>query len=693
MERAGRLSGGPATARLQAILDALTEAVFVVDRNDVVTASNAAARRLLAGEVDPTLAEPAALAKALEVRRLDGDPLGEDERPRLRALRGDHLDGQLLRLRRPGEAEDVVVEVSTAPVPGPLGAVGEVVIAVRDVTGHVNATRDLALARHQLEEVVEAGGVGLWDRNLLSGQVSYSTEWKRQIGYLPHEISDDVGEFLGRVHPDDAARVAGVDEELRLGLRRRSESTFRFRHRDGSYRHILARASLVHDETGRPVRLVGNHIDISERVQMEHRLAQANRLESVGRLAGGIAHEFNNLLAAVGLSIEVAAGDVEAAGAGGDTAARLRQVADLIDQGKHLTRQLLALSHAPVLEAVVLDLHEQVASMRDTLDRLLGETVSVEIQPVEVQPGEIQPGEMQPRPGTRAPATVRMDPGQLHQLLLNLAINARDAMPDGGLLTLAVENRPSPLGVPGAVLRVQDTGHGMDAATLEQAVDPLFTTKPTGRGTGLGLALVHSVVEKSGGSLSLVSTPGTGTTVEIWLPLVDAPCRPGRTQALPGTGAGSGAGRRGRGGEDDPSRREGVGTVLRGAGYDVLVAESAAAARAAVAGLGGLGGLDRLDVLLCDLVLPDAHGSALAVELNERQPGARVLLMSGYTDDPAAGTAVSGGRLPFLAKPFTAEDLLARLGQLLDAEVPAGGRERPYGIRPEGSGPRGGCDG
>jgi PAS domain S-box-containing protein len=649
VERPVRLSGGPAAARLQAILDALAEAVFVVDRNDVVTASNAAARRLLLGEGVASLAEPGALAKALEIRHLDGAPVVDEQRPRLRALRGDHLRGQLMRLRRPGESEDVVVEISTAPVPGPLGAVGEVVLAVRDVTGHVNATRDLALARRQLEEVVEAGGVGLWDRDLLTGQVRYSAEWKRQIGYLPHEVGDDVGEFLTRVHPDDVERVAAVDEELRLGLRRGSESTFRFQHRDGSYRHILARASLVHDETGRPVRLVGNHIDITDRVQMEHRLAQANRLESVGRLAGGIAHEFNNLLAAVGLSIEVAAADVEGAtGPDGDSVTRLRQVADLIEQGKHLTRQLLALSHAPVLEAVVLDLHEQVASMRDTLDRLLGETVRVEV--CAGREG-----------GAAGPLRVRMDPGQLHQLLLNLAINARDAMPDGGLLTLWVERRPSPRGVPGAVLLVQDTGHGMDAATLEQAVDPMFTTKPAGRGTGLGLALVHSVVEKSGGTLSILSTPGAGTTVQVWLPLVDAPAAPARPAA--GSAVASGAGRRVLVVEDDPSLRDVIGAVLRGAGYDVVLAGSAAAARTAVAAAE-----ERLgppEVLLCDLVLPDAHGTALAEELHRRQPAARVLLMSGYTNDPGAGVAVSGGGLPFLAKPFTAEELLARLEQVL----------------------------
>ncbi|MGN6331273.1 MAG: ATP-binding protein [Motilibacteraceae bacterium] len=652
VERPARLPGGPAAARLQAILDALAEAVFVVDRNDVVTASNAAARRLLLGEADASLAEPGALAKALELRHLDGAPVADEDRPRLRALRGDHLRGQLMRLRRPGEPEDVVVEISTAPVPGPLGAVGEVVLAVRDVTGHVNATRDLALARRQLEEVVEAGGVGLWDRDLLTGQVRFSAEWKRQIGYLPHEVGDDVGEFLARVHPDDVERVAAVDEELRLGLRRSSESTFRFRHRDGSYRHILARASLVHDETGRPVRLVGNHIDITDRVQMEHRLAQANRLESVGRLAGGIAHEFNNLLAAVGLSIEVAAADVEAAtGPDGDSVTRLRQVADLIEQGKHLTRQLLALSHAPVLEAVVLDLHEQVVSMRDTLDRLLGETVQVQVCASQ-------------ECGDDGPVRVRMDPGQLHQLLLNLAINARDAMPDGGLLTLRVDRRASPRGVPGAVLLVQDTGHGMDAATLEQAVDPMFTTKPAGRGTGLGLALVHSVVEKSGGTLSIVSTPGAGTTVQVWLPLVDAPTAAAPTGAAAVT---SGAGRGVLVVEDDPSLREVIGAVLRGAGYDVVLAGSAAAARTAVAAAH-----ERqvpLEVLLCDLVLPDAHGTALAEELRRRQPDARVLLMSGYTDDPGAGVAVSGGGLPFLAKPFTAEELLARLEQVLQ-EVP-----------------------
>lgn len=668
MERPVRLSGGPAAARLQAILDALAEAVFVVDRNDVVTASNAAARRLLVGERPDSLAEPGALAKALEIGHLDGTPLADAERPRLRALRGDHLHGQLMRLRRPGQPEDVVVEISTAPVPGPLGAVGEVVLAVRDVTGHVNATRDLALARHQLEEVVEAGGVGLWERDLLSGEARFSAEWKRQIGYLPHEVPGDVAEFLGRVHPDDADRVAAVDEELRLGLRRSSESTFRFRHRDGSYRHILARASLVHDETGRPVRLVGNHIDITDRVQMEHRLAQANRLESVGRLAGGIAHEFNNLLAAVGLSIEVAAADVEAitGSAGGEPVARLRQVAELIEQGKHLTRQLLALSHAPVLEAVVLDLHEQVASMRDTLDRLLGETVRVEVRPAE---GRAVDG----------PARVRMDPGQLHQLLLNLAINARDAMPDGGLLTLRVERRPSPRGVPGAVLLVQDTGHGMDAATLEQAVDPMFTTKPAGLGTGLGLSLVHSVVEKSGGALSITSTPGAGTTVQVWLPLADAPTGPtgstGPLGATAGTGpaaagaapVAAGAGRRVLVVEDDPSLREVVGAVLRAAGYEVVLAGSAAAARAAVAAAEEQHGPP--EVLLCDLVLPDAHGTALAAELHQRQPGARVLLMSGYTDDPGAAVAVSGGGLPFLAKPFTAEELLARLDQVLREEV------------------------
>ncbi len=384
----------------------------------------------------------------------------------------------------------------------------------------------------------------------------------------------------------------------------------------------------------------------------EEQLRQAQKMEAVGRLAGGVAHDFNNVLTVITGYVELILNDLKPTD---PLRADIEEIQTAAERAARLTRQLLLFSRQQVVEPRVVDLHEVLADMERMLQRILGEDVTL----VAVPP--------------KAPGRVKVDPSHIEQVILNLVVNARDAMPTGGQLTIETSNvmldeayalghLPTKAG-PHVMLAVTDTGCGMDRATLARIFEPFFTTKGPGRGTGLGLSTVFGIVQQSGGNIWVYSEPGKGTTFKIYLPRVDAAVDAAKAE-VPAEAL--------RGAEtillveDEVQVRTIVLSLLRRQGYRVLVAQHAGEALLLC---------ERheapIDLLLTDVVMPQMSGPELATRLAATRPAMKVLCMSGYTDDSIVRHGVLDGRIAFIQKPLTPASLARKVREVLDAAPPA----------------------
>jgi two-component system, cell cycle sensor histidine kinase and response regulator CckA len=391
-------------------------------------------------------------------------------------------------------------------------------------------------------------------------------------------------------------------------------------------------------------------MDVSDRKRLEQQLIQSQKMEAVGRLAGGVAHDFNNLLTAISGYNELVLSQLPPGDPRRGHAEEIRRAAD---RAAGLTQQLLAYSRRQVLEPKVLDLNAVVSSMEKMLRRLIGEDVELATMQ---QPG-LWP--------------VRADPGQLEQVVLNLAVNARDAMPRGGRLQIATGNvavdAASALSgvalVPGdyAVLTVADNGLGMTPEVKARLFEPFFTTKEKGKGTGLGLSTVYGIVKQSGGYIWVDSEPGRGTAFRVYLPRCHA--EPDRLEPPPASPESTTAGSETiLLVEDEPEVRNLVEKLLAMQGYTVLVAASPSEALQLCEKE-----RRRIDLLLTDVVMPDMSGRELARRLEPSRPEMRVLYMSGYTEDAIGRHGVLDPEIAFLQKPFSPDALARKVREGLGA--------------------------
>jgi PAS domain S-box-containing protein len=422
-----------------------------------------------------------------------------------------------------------------------------------------------------------------------------------------------------------------------------SPRTWRHQRKDGSLIDVEVTAGRI-DFEGRRAALVVSH-DVSERKRLERRLADAEKMEAIGRLAGGVAHDFNNLLTVI-------AGYAEILLARDRDSEEVTEIARAAGQAASLTRQLLAFSRRQVLHPKVLDLNEIVAGMETMLHRIIGDDVSVGIKLA----ADLSP--------------VEADRAQIERVILNLAANARDAMPNGGALTIETANvdvdaeqvashGDDGITGPHVLLAVSDTGHGMDEEVAKHLFEPFFTTKGAGTGTGLGLATVFGVVKQSGGGIYVYSEPGRGTTFKIYLPVAAASANAGDPAIEPDP----------EGGtetimvvEDDESVRELVRLMLEANGYEVLsVRDADEAARVCTERPSGV------DLLLTDVMMPEVNGRVLAERLGALAPSMRILFMSGYSDEAVHRHGVLGESAAFLEKPFTERTLARKVREVLDA--------------------------
>lgn len=503
---------------------------------------------------------------------------------------------------------------------------------------HLDSTQEM------LQRAVSAAHVGLWEWDLRTNQFHFTAEAKQQIGYADDEIGNDMREWEALLHPEERERVVEYLLQYASNPVGRYSQEFRLRHKDGSYRWLLSQGACELDEEGKPIRMLASRTDITERKQLEEEFSQAQKMECVGRLAGGVAHDFNNLLTVMMGYCELVLDELDPSD---PMYEQLVEISQAGTRAAALTRQLLAFSRRQVLQPEVLSLNDTVRRTESLLRRLIGEDIELV-----TNLGE-------------GIGNVKADPGQIEQVVMNLAVNARDAMPDGGRLTICtgemevLEGQRSrhPDLSPGryVCIGVSDTGVGMDEETISKIFEPFFTTKDANKGTGLGLATVYGIVTQSGGAVEVESTPGKGSTFRVCLPRVEASIEQQQAAATAQAG--------GRETilvvEDQEAVRQLVHRFLTNSGYHVLTAADAAEACAIVESTN-----ERIHLLLADVVMPGASGPELARQLCEKYPDLRVLYMSGYTDPPVIALAKDA---PLIMKPFTSAQLGQRLREVLEA--------------------------
>ncbi|MGA9883502.1 MAG: PAS domain S-box protein [Candidatus Acidiferrales bacterium] len=500
-------------------------------------------------------------------------------------------------------------------------------------------------ARERLFELISENAADMIAVVNADGTRAYnSPSYERLLGYSPEELRGTVA--FEQIHPQDRAKVIEAAEEAkRSGLGKRIE--YRMRHKDGSWVLLESAASVVRESEGQAQQLVIVNRDITERKQLEQQLQTVQKVEAIGRLSGGIAHDFNNILGVIIGYTEALQKRMRPEDAFRDAIDEIQRAAK---RAASLTQQLLAFSRNQILEPKILDLNAVVRDMEKMLGSLLREHIELTLVLFDW------------------PATVKADRTQLEQVILNLTVNARDAMPEGGKVIIETSNadmreanpaRPAYL-QPGSyvLLKVTDTGCGMTREVQAHAFEPFFTTKEKGKGTGLGLATVYGIVKQSGGYILVESKPGTGAAFEIYLPLIEAPAEIAKESRAPV--------KRPRKNEarvllveDEASLRKLTRDVLREMGYTVYEAVDAAQA------LEISKNFRAVDLLLTDVVMPGMGGRALADALAISHPDTRVLFMSGYTHGEIAKQGVLDTGMAILHKPFTREELIRRVEESL----------------------------
>jgi len=497
-----------------------------------------------------------------------------------------------------------------------------------------------ALVEH-LEAIIYIAEMGI------NGRFVYiSPKVESILGFSHDEFMADPGLWFRQVHPDDQPMVKAQMEaaEKNGGLR----TEYRMLTEDAHVVWISERASVVRTGPSAPPLLHGVMLDNTERRKLEQHLQQAQKMDAVGTLAGGIAHDFNNVLTVIKgysrLLLDETAGNEP-------LTQQLSEIERASDRAASLTRQLLAFSRRQVLQPKVLSLNDVVSSMEKMLRRLIGEDVRLVT--------DLAP-EL---------AFTRADPSQMEQVIMNLAVNARDAMPNGGTLRFHTGNAildekfvGEHLGSkPGEYVRltVQDTGMGMNEKTLARIFEPFFTTKELGHGTGLGLSMVYGIVKQSGGYIDVNSKPGEGTCFDVYLPRCEGAAADAAAEAPIGPHL--------QGNEtlllveDDPALREVCRKILGSLGYEVLIASSAEEAETLCKGFKG-----EIQLLLTDLVMPGGGGSELVGKLSMMRPSMKAICMSGYTDRAVLRDGGLAPGVSFLAKPFSPSGLARKVREVLD---------------------------
>jgi len=522
------------------------------------------------------------------------------------------------------------------------------VISLHDITQR-ERRRVFRDSEKRFRTIFQAAAMGITQCTIDGRVVESNPAVQRMLGYSREELRGM--HFRDFTHPDDVDADLQLFQEVVAGKRDSYQIEIRYLRKDKSSGWVRLNVSLVRGPDGSPEFVIGMTEEITEQKRAEQRLREAQKIEAIGRLVGGVAHDFNNLLTGIMLYCDLLTSGLE-------KGSRLRNHAEEIrmagEQGAALIQQLLAIGRQQVVEPRVLSLNDVISDTRNLLSRLIRENIRLVFHLADDL------------------GKVKIDPTQVQQILLNLVLNGRDAMADGGLITIQTKNCPGPAkcgddSAAGTVcLRVTDTGCGMDAETRSRLFEPFFTTKRPGQGNGLGLATIYNVVKQNGGSIEIESEPGQGTQVCILLPRAkeEAEAQAAVSDAIPG------------GCEtvllvdDNSSVRNSVHRVLSDCGYRVLEAvhgpDALTIAERHKAG--------NIDLLLTDLSLPGMSGRELARQMRAMRPTLKVLYITGYNHKH--NTEDSNESIVLFRKPFTGSELARKLREVLDDKIPSGKTER-----------------
>jgi len=631
-----------AEQRLRSILDHVMDGIISIDEHGTVTTFNPAAERLFGYAAQEVIGQ--------NIKMLMPEP-----------YQSQH-DGYLANYLRTGHAKIIGIgrEVSGRRKDGsifsvdlavnefPLGGRRHFTGIFHDISEREQADKALQASQRRLQNLVAASPAVLYalkpdGDDYVATWVSENVQWL--IGYTAEEaLAPDWYET--HLHPEERERV--LEDRPLLRVQDELSQAYRIHCKDGGYRWILDRKRVLRDAAGGIVQVVGSWSDITERKQLEDQFRQSQKMEAIGLLAGGVAHDFNNLLTIINGYGELLS---ERFPQGDSTRELLARIVAASDRAAGLTRQLLAFSRKAIIEPRILDLKEVVVDVDKMLRRIIGEDIELTVV-------------TDPEPGT-----VKADPSQMDQVIMNLVVNARDAMPRGGRLTIEVRSAEldesyvrdhiDAQAGPHVLLAVTDTGCGMDRATMARIFEPFFSTKGE-KGTGLGLATVHGIVKQSGGHVAVYSEVGLGTTFKVYLPRVGqrSPLRKsqrGLAVMPPGSETVLLV-------EDEGGVRALAMHILKSCGYTVLnAADGAEALRIAEQHQG------RIDLVVTDVIMPRVSGREVAEHMAALQPSVKILFLSGYTDDAVVRHGIAEADMAFLQKPFSPVSLATKVREVLDS--------------------------
>ncbi len=523
---------------------------------------------------------------------------------------------------------------------------------IRDITLQKQSEEALRESEERFKMAEEAANFGLWDWNIKTGEVYFSPQYYNMLGYEPDEMPPSYETWENLLHPEDKEGAMNKVIELIEGKAAVYESKFRLKKKSDGWTWIFSRGQVVaRDGNGKPVRVVGTHIDITEikkareeKRKVEEQLIQSQKMESIGRLAGGVAHDFNNLLTAITGYSELSLRKLSSE----DTLySYVYEIKKAADRAADLTQHLLAFSRKQIISPKVVKLDDLISQSYKMLVRIIGEDINLTFH------------------SEKQLLKIHADPSQINQVLVNLVVNAREAMPRGGELTVETNNiiidEEYSLTHPGAeagkyvVLNVSDTGSGMDQEILNQIYEPFFTTKSNG--TGLGLSTVFGIVKQNNGFIEVESEPGKGTTFSIYLPEYkgnEEPAKQGQDSTFT----------LGKGTillvEDERNVRVLSKKMLESSGYTVLEAGDGPEAYQLAKKLD-----IKVDLLLTDVVMPGFSGKELYNKVNGIKPDIKVLYMSGYNEEIVDNHNVLMDKTAFIQKPFTMAELQKKVKTVL----------------------------
>jgi two-component system, cell cycle sensor histidine kinase and response regulator CckA len=640
-DRGERLAAGE--RRFRAVFDEASEFVFLTLRDGTLTRANRSALTAAGVASEDVVGRP-----LWETPWWSHDPVVRERvKAALRdAARGAAVKFEATHPRRDGSRSSA--DCTLAAVRDGRGEVTMLVSESRDVTERVRAHEALLLSGARYRTLIDSAPEAIVVLDVATGRFVDCNQKACEMFGVPVTELRELGvlDISPAVQPDGreskVAAMAYLGEAVGGG-----RPVFEWTHRTVAGREFPCEITLVKLPDPDRTLIRGSITDVTERRLLEEQLRQSQKMEAVGRLAGGVAHDFNNLLTVITLSSHLLLEEMES---GKPRIALVKDIADAADRASALTRQLLAFGRKAVLAPRVLDINAVVRDAESMLRRLIGEDVQLLVEL------------------DAAACLVTIDPGHLSQVLMNLSVNARDAMPVGGTLRIATANldvtaqhaadrRPEDAQRQ-VRLTVTDSGTGMPPDVVARIFEPFFTSKGVGKGTGLGLAVVHGIVEQSGGHIEVRSQPGAGTTFAIYLPASD----------LPADVAAEIARAESRNGhesillvEDEASLRNLAARALRSRGFRVMLAGDGAEALRLLETF-----REPLDLLVTDVVMPNMDGRELADRLRARMPGLKVLFLSGYMDDALLRRGVAEANETLLLKPFTPSSLAQRVREVLD---------------------------